>query len=119
ASDKNPGRAPPTYHHHGWPGALPALLRFGGGPVSRPRADDAGMVDLLADLLGAGDGFGGALIHGLLSDWDPRRIATYANAAGALVATRVACAAAMATAGVIEELLCGCAGAGAEEPPCG
>ncbi|MFD6156881.1 5-dehydro-2-deoxygluconokinase [Nocardia sp. NPDC060256] len=56
--------------------------------------------------LGAGDGFGGALIHGLLSDWDPHRIATYANAAGALVASRLACADAMPTNSEIEELLC-------------
>ncbi|MEC3976298.1 5-dehydro-2-deoxygluconokinase [Amycolatopsis sp. H20-H5] len=55
--------------------------------------------------LGAGDGFGGALIHGLLSGWDPVRIATYANAAGALVASRLACADAMPTAAEIEELL--------------
>ncbi|WP_103337457.1 5-dehydro-2-deoxygluconokinase [Amycolatopsis sp. CA-126428] len=55
--------------------------------------------------LGAGDGFGGALIHGLLSGWDPVRIAEYANAAGALVASRLACADAMPTATEIEELL--------------
>lgn len=55
--------------------------------------------------LGAGDGFGGALIHGLLSGWDPVRIATYANASGALVASRLACADAMPTAEEIEELL--------------
>ncbi|MEU0791278.1 5-dehydro-2-deoxygluconokinase [Amycolatopsis sp. NPDC005961] len=55
--------------------------------------------------LGAGDGFGGALIHGLLSGWDPVRLAGYANAAGALVASRLACADAMPTAGEIEELL--------------
>ncbi|SFW91353.1 5-dehydro-2-deoxygluconokinase [Amycolatopsis australiensis] len=55
--------------------------------------------------LGAGDGFGGALIHGLLSGWDPVRIAEYANAAGALVASRLACADAMPTAEEIEEML--------------
>ncbi|MBB4685365.1 5-dehydro-2-deoxygluconokinase [Amycolatopsis jiangsuensis] len=55
--------------------------------------------------LGAGDGFGGALVHGLLSGWDPARIAEYANAAGALVAGRLACADAMPTAAEIEELL--------------
>ncbi|WP_020666688.1 5-dehydro-2-deoxygluconokinase [Amycolatopsis nigrescens] len=55
--------------------------------------------------LGAGDGFGGALIHGLLSGWDPVRIARHANAAGALVASRLACADAMPTAEEIEELL--------------
>ncbi|NNH71047.1 5-dehydro-2-deoxygluconokinase [Nocardia uniformis] len=56
--------------------------------------------------LGAGDGFGGALVHGLLAGWEPHRIATYANAAGALVASRLACADAMPTAAEIEELLC-------------
>ncbi|QWF78219.1 5-dehydro-2-deoxygluconokinase [Amycolatopsis sp. CA-230715] len=55
--------------------------------------------------LGAGDGFGGALVHGLLSGWDPPRIASYANAAGALVASRLACADAMPTTEEIEELL--------------
>ncbi|MEV6826517.1 5-dehydro-2-deoxygluconokinase [Amycolatopsis sp. NPDC051102] len=55
--------------------------------------------------LGAGDGFGGALIHGLLAGWAPERIAAYANAAGALVASRLACADAMPTAAEIEELL--------------
>jgi 5-dehydro-2-deoxygluconokinase len=55
--------------------------------------------------LGAGDGFGGALIHGLLSDWDPVRIAAYANAAGALVASRLACADAMPTTEEIEGIL--------------
>ncbi|MEV6620411.1 5-dehydro-2-deoxygluconokinase [Amycolatopsis sp. NPDC051106] len=55
--------------------------------------------------LGAGDGFGGALIHGLLSGWEPVRIAEYANAAGALVASRLACADAMPTVAEIEELL--------------
>ncbi|MFC9898180.1 5-dehydro-2-deoxygluconokinase [Nocardia sp. NPDC127579] len=52
--------------------------------------------------LGAGDGFGGALAHGLLSGWDPERIAAYANAAGALVAARLACADAMPTHAEIE-----------------
>nr|WP_221332955.1 5-dehydro-2-deoxygluconokinase [Nocardia transvalensis] len=56
--------------------------------------------------LGAGDAFGGALVHGLLSDWDPRRVAVYANAAGALVASRLACADAMPSHAEIEEMLC-------------
>ncbi|HEV2783616.1 MAG TPA: 5-dehydro-2-deoxygluconokinase [Actinophytocola sp.] len=55
--------------------------------------------------LGAGDAFGGALVHGLLSGWDPVRTARYANAAGALVAGRLACADAMPDIGEIEELL--------------
>ena len=55
--------------------------------------------------LGAGDGFGGALVHGLLSGWEPERIARYANAAGALVASRLACADAMPTPDEIEAML--------------
>ena len=47
--------------------------------------------------LGAGDAFGAALAHGLLSGWDPVTCARHANAAGALVASRLACADAMPT----------------------
>jgi 5-dehydro-2-deoxygluconokinase len=54
---------------------------------------------------GAGDAFGGALVHGLLAGWDPVRIARYANAAGAIVAGRLACADAMPSLAEIEELL--------------
>jgi 5-dehydro-2-deoxygluconokinase len=45
--------------------------------------------------LGAGDAFGGALCHGLLAGWAPERTMRYANAAGALVAGRLACSPAM------------------------
>jgi 5-dehydro-2-deoxygluconokinase len=51
--------------------------------------------------LGAGDAFGAALVHGLLSGWPPQRCGQYANAAGAIVASRLACADAMPT---IDEL---------------
>ncbi|MFI9828661.1 5-dehydro-2-deoxygluconokinase [Streptomyces sp. NPDC051913] len=57
--------------------------------------------------LGAGDAFGGAFCHGLLSGWDLDRIVRYANAAGALVASRLACSAAMPTRSEIEGLLSG------------
>lgn len=55
--------------------------------------------------LGAGDAFGGALVHGLLSGWDPVRTAEYANAAGAVVASRLACADAMPTAAELDALV--------------
>jgi 5-dehydro-2-deoxygluconokinase len=42
--------------------------------------------------LGAGDAFGGALCHGLLSGWDLPTCARVANAAGAIVASRLMCA---------------------------
>ncbi|MFC4050498.1 5-dehydro-2-deoxygluconokinase [Actinomadura syzygii] len=45
--------------------------------------------------LGAGDAFGGALCHGLLSGWDLPRIMSFANTAGAIVASRLSCADAM------------------------
>ena len=47
--------------------------------------------------LGAGDAFGGALCCGLHRGWDLRRTMAFANAAGALVAGRLACSSAMPT----------------------
>ncbi|WP_442907697.1 5-dehydro-2-deoxygluconokinase [Kineococcus sp. G2] len=55
--------------------------------------------------LGAGDGFGGALCHGLLSGWDLERVLRFANAAGAIVATRRECSTAMPTTAEVEALL--------------
>jgi 5-dehydro-2-deoxygluconokinase len=45
--------------------------------------------------LGAGDAFGGALCHGLLEGWEVSRTIRFANAAGAYVASQLACADAM------------------------
>ena len=55
--------------------------------------------------LGAGDAFGGALCHGLLSGWELERTMRYANAAGALVASRLACSSAMPTESEVDDLL--------------
>ena len=55
--------------------------------------------------LGAGDAFGGALVHGLLAGWEPVKAVRFANAAGALVASRLLCADAMGTEGEIASLL--------------
>jgi 5-dehydro-2-deoxygluconokinase len=57
--------------------------------------------------LGAGDAFGGALCHGLLAGWDIERVMRFANAAGAIVASRLACSDAMPTAAEVEALLAG------------
>ncbi|WP_411079128.1 5-dehydro-2-deoxygluconokinase [Streptomyces sp. cmx-18-6] len=72
--------------------------------------------------LGAGDAFGGALCHGLLAGWDIARIMRYANAAGAIVASRLACSSAMpfpdeveralAEGAVTEDIASGPSGAG-------
>ncbi|MDX2811107.1 5-dehydro-2-deoxygluconokinase [Streptomyces sp. PA03-5A] len=55
--------------------------------------------------LGAGDAFGGSLCHGLLAGWDLERIMRHANAAGAIVASRLACSSAMPTASEVQDLL--------------
>jgi len=55
--------------------------------------------------LGAGDGFGGALCHGLLAGWPLERTLRYANAAGAIVASRLECSTAMPTPDEVEALL--------------
>jgi len=57
--------------------------------------------------LGAGDAFGGALCHGLLAGWDLERVMRFANAAGAIVASRLACSDAMPRAAEVEALLGG------------
>ena len=55
--------------------------------------------------LGAGDAFGGAVCHGLLNGWGIEQIATFASAAGAIVAARLACSAAMPRQDEVAELL--------------
>ncbi|WP_306512828.1 5-dehydro-2-deoxygluconokinase [Janibacter hoylei] len=52
--------------------------------------------------LGAGDAFGGALVHGLLEGWELRRILEFANVAGAIVAARLECSTAMPTTAEVE-----------------
>jgi 5-dehydro-2-deoxygluconokinase len=55
--------------------------------------------------LGAGDAFGGALVHGLLHGWPLERTIRLANAAGSFVAGRLACADAMPTVSDLEGAL--------------
>jgi 5-dehydro-2-deoxygluconokinase len=55
--------------------------------------------------LGAGDAFGGALCHSLLAGWDLERSMRFCNAAGAIVASRLACADAMPTADEVQAKL--------------
>ncbi|MFC7305437.1 5-dehydro-2-deoxygluconokinase [Streptomyces monticola] len=55
--------------------------------------------------LGAGDAFGGALCHGLLCGWELERTMRYANAAGALVASRLACSSAMPYPGEVDTVV--------------
>lgn len=55
--------------------------------------------------LGAGDAFGGAICHGLLSGWEALETVRFANAAGAIVAGRLMCADAMPTADEVAVLV--------------
>ncbi|MDX2547176.1 5-dehydro-2-deoxygluconokinase [Streptomyces sp. WI04-05B] len=55
--------------------------------------------------LGAGDAFGGSLCHGLIEGWDLERIMRHANAAGAIVASRLECSSAMPTPAEVEAAL--------------
>ena len=57
--------------------------------------------------LGAGDSFGGSLAHGLLAGWPLAKVLERANAAGAIVASRLECSTAMPTESEIDTLLAG------------
>jgi 5-dehydro-2-deoxygluconokinase len=59
--------------------------------------------------LGAGDAFGGALAYGLLAGEDTELVVRRANAAGALVASRLACADDMPFLGELDALVAGSA----------
>jgi 5-dehydro-2-deoxygluconokinase len=101
------------------PAAAAAALRARGvrlavvkrGPAGVLAVDDDGTVEVppvpvdVLNGLGAGDAFGGALCHGLLAAWDLARTLRYGNAAGAIVASRLACADAMPTPAEVEALL--------------
>jgi 5-dehydro-2-deoxygluconokinase len=81
------------------------------GPDGVLAVTDEGVVEVppvrvdVVNGIGAGDAFGGALCHGLLAGWDAPRMLRFANAAGAIVTTRIACSAAMPTAEEVESLL--------------
>jgi 5-dehydro-2-deoxygluconokinase len=65
--------------------------------------------------LGAGDAFGGALVYALLEGWEVERAVRLANAAGAYVASQLACADAMPSLAELMPLI-GEAAAGPDAP---
>jgi 5-dehydro-2-deoxygluconokinase len=81
------------------------------GPKGVLARDDHGEVEVppvpveVVNGLGAGDAFGGALCHGLLAGWDLERVLRFGNAAGAIVASRLACADAMPDAAEVERFI--------------
>jgi 5-dehydro-2-deoxygluconokinase len=86
-----------------------AVVKRGPDGVYARRGDervehDPIQVDVLNGL-GAGDAFGGALCHGLLAGWDLDRTIGFANAAGAIVASRLECSTAMPTTWEVERAM--------------
>jgi len=78
------------------------------GVLAMTRDEVVEVAPLAIDVLnglGAGDSFGGAMCHGLLSGWSLERTINFANAAGAIVATRLECSTAMPTIDEVEEFM--------------
>ena len=86
-----------------------AVIKQGPAGVLGLTADEAVTVPpvpvTVLNGIGAGDGFGGALCHGLLAGWSLEKVLRFANAAGAIVASRLECSTAMPTTQEVESLL--------------
>lgn len=91
-------------------GVQVAVIKRGGEGVLA-RTATGGVIEVppvrveVKNGLGAGDAFGGALCHALVSGWEIERALRFANAAGALVASRMLCADDMPTRPEVEDLL--------------
>ena len=86
-----------------------AVVKLGGDGVllssqEGERLIEPPRIEVLCGL-GAGDAFGGALCHGLLSGWPPEQTVAFANAAGGIVASRLLCSQAMPYEDEVVELL--------------
>ncbi|HEY1571034.1 MAG TPA: 5-dehydro-2-deoxygluconokinase [Pseudonocardiaceae bacterium] len=106
--ETDPRRAAAALHAHGVDLAVVKQ-----GPKGVLASQDGCTVEVapldveVVNGIGAGDAFGGALCHGLLAGWPLERTLRFANAAGALVASRLACADAMPDAAEVTALLNG------------
>ncbi|GGF40461.1 5-dehydro-2-deoxygluconokinase [Microbacterium sorbitolivorans] len=78
------------------------------GVLAKTRDEEIEVAPIEVDVvngLGAGDAFGGALCHGILSGWGIERTISFANAAGAIVASRRECSTAMPTSVEVDRAL--------------
>ncbi|KAA1378800.1 5-dehydro-2-deoxygluconokinase [Aeromicrobium fastidiosum] len=86
-----------------------AIVKQGPAGVLGVRGDESVVVPPVpvdvVNGLGAGDAFGGSLVHGLLSGWDLTRMLSFSNAAGAFVAGQLSCADAMPTVDQLDTVL--------------
>jgi 5-dehydro-2-deoxygluconokinase len=90
-------------------GPRAVILKRGGAGVLALEPDGErdipGLPVEVVNGLGAGDAFCASLLDGLLRDLPLEEACRRGNAAGAIVASRLACSAAMPTRGEIDELL--------------
>ncbi|MEW2354835.1 5-dehydro-2-deoxygluconokinase [Spirillospora sp. NPDC029432] len=95
----------------GVPGLDLAIVKRGPAGVlaaTRDRVVESPPVEVeVVNGLGAGDAFGGAVCHGLLAGWDLDRVLAFAGTAGAIVASRLACADAMPDTAEVEKAMAG------------
>ena len=88
-----------------------AVVKQGpGGVLGKTRTERAVSAPIPVEVvngLGAGDGFGGSLAHGLLAGWPLEKVLQRANAAGAIVASRLECSTAMPTEAEVDAMLAG------------
>jgi 5-dehydro-2-deoxygluconokinase len=86
-----------------------AVVKLGPeGVLARTANESVQVPPLRVDVLngiGAGDAFGGALCRGLLDGWPLERTLRFANAAGAIVASRLECSTAMPTTAEVDALI--------------
>ena len=106
ASDAREDGSPRRGARGAWGGGQAPHEQGGSGGDRPPEVSTIPPVPVnVLNGLGAGDAFGGALCHGLLAGWDIERVMRFANAAGAIVASRLACSDAMPTAAEVDGLL--------------
>ena len=106
--ERDPQRAVAALHDAGVDLAVVKQGPKGVLASRRSTGEVAEVAPLTVDVvngLGAGDAFGGALCHGLLSGWDLETAMRFANAAGAIVASRLSCADAMPTAAEVRDVM--------------
>jgi 5-dehydro-2-deoxygluconokinase len=105
-AERDPRRAAQALLAHG-----AALAVVKQGPLGVLAVDEKGETETppvpvdVVNGIGAGDAFGGALCHGLLAGWDTAAVMQFANAAGAIVASRLACSDAMPYVAEVAALL--------------
>lgn len=78
-----------------------AIVKQGSAGVLAKTADEEVVIPAMATTVmngaGAGDAFGGSVVHGLLEGFDVNTLVERCNAAGAIVASRLECSTAMPT----------------------